>query len=112
MADFAWEAWERLLQGNQIILDRPRGTSHPSYPDVVYPVDYGYVLDTPGDDGEELDVFVGSSDSGLTAVVVIHDAIKNERELKLLWNLSSEEVDAVARFVNRGAMTGEVIRRR
>jgi inorganic pyrophosphatase len=109
MTNFDWAAWENLLREQTIVLDRPRGTSHPSYADMIYPVDYGYVVDTVGDDGEEFDVFFGTSDTGLTAVLLTCDAMKNEQEIKLMWNLSEEEVNEVTQFVNRGAMTGTVV---
>lgn len=39
-------------------IDRPVGTVHPRYPDLVYPVNYGYIPNIPGGDSEELDVYL------------------------------------------------------
>ena len=39
-------------------IDRPVGSVHPKHPDLIYPVNYGYIPDVMGDDGEELDVYV------------------------------------------------------
>lgn len=41
-----------------IIIDRPMGSAHPKYPEVIYPVNYGYIPDVLGGDGEELDVYL------------------------------------------------------
>ena len=39
-------------------VDRPLGSRHPRYPDLRYPVNYGYVPGIPGGDGEEQDAYV------------------------------------------------------
>ncbi len=39
-------------------VDRPLGSAHPDFPDLIYPVNYGYADGIPGGDGEEQDVYV------------------------------------------------------
>lgn len=39
-------------------MDRPLGSRHPNHADMVYPVNYGYVPDVIGGDGEEQDAYV------------------------------------------------------
>ncbi|MCD7757977.1 MAG: inorganic pyrophosphatase [Clostridiales bacterium] len=39
-------------------IDRPLGSTHPNYPDLVYPVNYGYIPGLFAPDGEEQDVYV------------------------------------------------------
>lgn len=41
-----------------IKIDRPLGSIHPAHADIIYPVNYGYIPDVPGGDGEELDVYL------------------------------------------------------
>ena len=41
-----------------VIVDRPIGTCHPSYPDLIYPVNYGYVPGILAPDGEEQDAYI------------------------------------------------------
>ena len=41
-SDF-WNALDELVDNSEIIIDRPKGTSHPKYPNFVYQVDYGYL---------------------------------------------------------------------
>ena len=38
-------------------IDRPMGSKHPKW-NMIYPVNYGYVPNTVGGDGEELDCYV------------------------------------------------------
>ena len=42
----------------KVIVDRPLGSHHPNYEDLVYPVNYGYVEGTIAPDGEEQDAYI------------------------------------------------------
>lgn len=42
----------------RVIVDRPLGSSHPSFPDMCYPINYGFVEDTLAPDGEEQDAYI------------------------------------------------------
>ena len=46
-------------------VDRPLGSSHPKHPEMVYPVNYGYVDDVFTDDGMEQDVYLFGTDKPL-----------------------------------------------
>jgi inorganic pyrophosphatase len=39
-------------------IDRPIGSIHPKHSDIIYSINYGYIPDVLGGDGEELDVYV------------------------------------------------------
>ena len=39
-------------------IDRPIGTPHPKHPEIIYPINYGYIPNVFGGDGEELDVYI------------------------------------------------------
>jgi inorganic pyrophosphatase len=41
-----------------VTMDRPLGTCHPKHPDMVYPVNYGYVEGIPAPDGDWQDAYV------------------------------------------------------
>lgn len=41
-----------------VTVDRPLGSRHPRWPDIVYPVNYGYVEGVRGGDGEWQDAYV------------------------------------------------------
>lgn len=42
----------------RVTVDRPLGSYHPAYPDLYYPVNYGYVEGIFAGDGEEQDVYI------------------------------------------------------
>ena len=111
MEEDPWIGWEQIIAENKIVIDRPKGTAHPRFPEMIYPVDYGYLEQTIGGDGAEVDIFVGSGDAGLVALLSTYDAVKEDRETKLLWNLTEEEIETVTNFLNRGTMTASLIRR-
>lgn len=39
-------------------VDRPLGTRHPNHPDLIYPVNYGYIPGIIAPDGEEQDAYI------------------------------------------------------
>ena len=41
-----------------VIIDRPLGSVHPKYPDLQYPINYGFVPGLFAPDGDEQDVYV------------------------------------------------------
>ena len=41
-----------------VTVDRAMGTYHPKYPDICYPINYGYIKGTIAPDGEEQDAYI------------------------------------------------------
>ncbi|WP_456425398.1 inorganic diphosphatase [Rhodocaloribacter sp.] len=111
---FDWAGWETLITRNGYTIDRPYGSAHPRFPDILYPIDYGYVNDTLGGDGEEVDLFVGSARNGLVALILTHDHRRGDRECKLIYDCTPEEVYLVNGFINydRSLMEGRLVMRR
>ena len=42
----------------QVTVDRPLGSCHPEHPDMIYPVNYGYIPGVIAPDGEEQDAYI------------------------------------------------------
>ena len=38
-----WKALDELVNSSEIVIDRPRGSAHPRFPNFIYKVDYGYL---------------------------------------------------------------------
>ena len=47
------------------VIDRPLGSHHPDYPDLIYPLNYGYVEGMIAADGDFQDVYVLGADKPL-----------------------------------------------
>ena len=111
-ADEFWIALDKLVAESEIIIDRPRGSSHPRYPDFVYPVDYGYLDNTTSPDGGGIDVWRGSEKSGITAVICIVDLKKRDSEIKILIGCNDKETQAIVDKTNdSNLMKGILVRR-
>lgn len=107
-----WEALDFLVDNSEIIIDRPKGTAHPKYPDFVYKVDYGYLKNTSSMDGAGIDVWVGSGDQKIDAIICIVDLMKRDSEIKILIGCTEEEKQIVYQTHNETQyMKGILIRR-
>ena len=91
-----WHAIDALVNNSEIIIDRPKETVHPKYPDFVYPVDYGYLKNTTSMDGVGIDIWVGSEkNKQVDALMCIVDLLKRDSEIKILIGCSKEEKDII-----------------
>ena len=107
-----WNALDELVNNSEIIIDRPKGTSHPKYPDFIYRVDYGYLKDTTSMDGAGIEVWVGSDEKKVDAIMCIVDLMKKDSEIKILIGCTEEEKEIVYETHNETPfMKGVLIRR-
>ena len=108
-----WELLDKLVENSEIVIDRPKGSAHPRYPDFVYKVDYGYLKDTNSMDKDGIDVWVGSdSERKIDAVICTVDLLKRDSEIKILIGCTEEEKDIVYECHNDSEfMKGIMIRR-
>ena len=111
--DAFWTAFETLIQDSQLVIDRPKGTAHPRYPDFIYPVDYGCLEQTASMDGGGIDVWLGSDPKKqFDAVMCIVDLMKRDSEIKLLIGCTEQEKELIWQIHNQTRfMKGILIRR-
>jgi inorganic pyrophosphatase len=94
-----WQSMTELIAANKIILDRPKGAAHPRYPELIYPLDYGYLENTSAGDGDGIDVWIGSLPKKmLTGILCTFDKLKHDAEIKLLVACSPEDVQTIQYF--------------
>lgn len=107
-----WNALDKLVNNSEIIIDRPKGTAHPKYPDFIYDLDYGYLNNTSSMDGSGIDVWVGSAEKKVNAVICTVDFMKRDSEIKILIGCTDEELKIVYETHNESEnMKGVLIRR-
>ncbi len=100
-----WNYLDRLVAEHRVVLDRPKGSAHPRYPTLIYPLDYGYLEDTTTVDGDGLDVWVGSlPERRLDALALTVDLHKRDAELKLLLGCTQAEKAIILNFLNGNSM--------
>lgn len=100
-----------------VIVDKPIGSHHPKYPDIIYLVNYGYVPNTISGDGEELDCYILGEYKPLKeykgkCIAVIHR--KNEEDDKLIITskdktFSNNEIKILTDFQEKNFQS-EIIR--
>ena len=107
-----WRALDELVSNSEIVIDRPKGSAHPRFLDFIYRVDYGYLKNTASMDGAGIDVWVGSDDQKVDAVMCIVDLMKRDSEIKILIGCTEEEKMEIYRTHNETQyMKGILIRR-
>lgn len=110
----SWTAWAQCIEDCGLTIDRPARSRHPEYPSIVYPLDYGFINDTVGADGEPVDVFVGTGTHGLVGGLLTTDHRQGDRELTFLVDCTPPEIYTAHGFVNydRALMEGVLVLRR
>ncbi len=105
--------WDRLdawvMQGT-IIVDRPRGSAHPRYPELIYPFDYGYLQESKSMDGGGIDVWLGSLGTRrVCGVISTLDTLKRDAEIKILVGCTWEDAEIIFQTHNSENQTGILI---
>lgn len=105
---YFWQKLDSLILSSNVVISQEKGTHHPKYLNMVYPVDYGFLEDT-----NEIKVFKGSEKrSVVDAVMVVADILKRDLDVKLLWGCTPEEEEQILRFINQtDYQKGMLIRR-
>lgn len=108
-----WKLLDELVNNSEIVIDRPKETAHPKFPNFIYKVDYGYLKDTASMDGDGIDVWVGSKEEkSVDAVICIVDMMKRDSEIKILIGCTDEETALVYETHNEtDSMKGILIQR-
>jgi inorganic pyrophosphatase len=96
-----WAAIDKLIKESEIVIDRPKGSAHPRYPESIYPLDYGYLKDTASMDGGGIDVWRGTDpEQRADAIMCTVDLIKRDSEIKILIGCTEEEKKLVYKATN------------
>lgn len=108
-----WKAVDTLVSSGKIVIDRPKGSTHPRFPNIKYEVDYGYIESTTSMDGGGIDVWIGSlAEKQVNAIICTVDLMKKDSEIKLLIGCTEQEINTVYAFHNDSEfMKGFLIKR-
>ncbi|HEX3026039.1 MAG TPA: inorganic pyrophosphatase [Clostridia bacterium] len=96
-----WNALDKIVSTSEIMIDRPKGTRHPKYTDLLYEVDYGYLRNTSSMDGGGIDIWRGTDkDQKIDAIMCIVDLFKRDSEIKILIGCTEEEKKKIYKLHN------------
>ena len=107
-----WDMIDKMISSNELVIDRPKGSKHPTWK-WVYEIDYGYLKGTTSADGEGIDVYVGSNkNKTATAIICIVDEIQQDSEIKILIDCNEDEINYAYSIHNKfDSIKGILIRR-
>lgn len=75
-----------------VTVDRAMGTYHPEYPDMYYPVNYGYIKGIIAPDGEEQDAYILGVDHPVkTFTGKIIAIIRRNDDIEEKWVVAPEK---------------------
>ncbi|MDF2686937.1 MAG: Inorganic pyrophosphatase [Clostridia bacterium] len=78
--------WKILGKVVTVTVDRPLGSKHPRYPDIVFPINYGYVKDIKAKDNELQDAYVIGTKKPINRFTgKIIAIIKRENDIDEKW---------------------------
>ncbi len=111
MKDIAYQRKLQALLGKEVegSINRPLGSRHPKYHEMVYPINYGYIDGFMAPDGMEQDVYVIGTDKPIhrfkgTVIAIIEreDDIEDKLVVSLNGNdYSAEEIEKLINFQER-----------
>jgi coenzyme F420-0:L-glutamate ligase / coenzyme F420-1:gamma-L-glutamate ligase len=107
-----WGYVDQLVNEHPAIVDRAKGSSHPRHPDLIYPLDYGYLEGTSSMDGDGIDLWIGSG--GIQkpqAILLTIDLGKKDLEIKLILGCTEDEIQSILDFLNGNSMRAMLIKR-
>ena len=85
------------------MVDRPKGSTHPRLPSLIYPLDYGYLGGLRSGDGAGVDVWIGSlKRQVITGIICTVDAGKRDTEVKILLGCTRAEQRRILSLHNWG----------
>lgn len=110
---FFWQNLDTLYLSSACKIDRPKGTHHYKYANLVYPVDYGFLSDTMDSGQPPIDVYRGSrKTSQVDALVVSADILRKDCKAKLLIGCTEKEVQDILTFLNQTEFQKAILVRR
>jgi inorganic pyrophosphatase len=90
-------------------VDRPKKSSHPKYPETIYPINYGFIPHTMSGDGMEIDAYILGEEKSLKrfrgkVIAVIHR--KDDVEIKLVVakegsSYTKDEIERAVSFIEQ-----------
>jgi len=108
-----WNFLDQLIASCAIEIERPAGSLHPRHPEILYPLNYGFLRGTSASDGAEIDLFRGSAPEPiLSALLLTIDLDKRDSEIKLLLGCTPQEEQIALHFLNQGNMRATLLPRK
>lgn len=107
-----WLSLDKLVSSHKLVIDRPKDSSHPEFPDSIYPLNYGYLEGTISGDGQGIDVWRGSlKDNYVNAIINTVDTRTKIMEIKLLVGCTDKETEIIVNYHNSYSQNAILLKR-
>lgn len=107
-----WSYLDRVVSEADLIIDRPQGASDSRYPDLVYPLDCGFLEKPASMDVGRIDFFRGTEEAGnLDALVLTFEPDKHAFGIRLLLGCLESEIQQVMDFLYQCSLHAWLVRR-
>lgn len=91
-----------IVNCSKLVIDRPKGSPHPKYSEMIYPYDYGYLDGTCSMDSGGIDIWKGSLNSNsVVGIICTIDTLKKDSEIKILIDCTNNEINDILKFHNK-----------
>ncbi len=99
---FFWQKVETLLLSGNLKMEKKKGDVHSTFGNLIYPTDYGHLVDAKGAGEYGVSVYVGTGNHmEISALVVAVDILTKELDVKMLVGCNDDEIEDVLRFLNQ-----------
>ena len=110
---YFWQKLDTLYLSSDLIMDKPKGTAHHVYHNLIYPVDYGHLKSSNDDIDESIGLYRGSGTQRIiNTIVVCVDIRKKDIEVKLLMGCTPQEEETILTFLNQTDFQKTILVRR
>lgn len=110
---FFWQKLDTLIFSLEYKKVRSVGDVHPQYSNLVYPIEYGYLVDTDQEGAVVSKVFKGSlSSRKIESIIVGVDILQKGMDIKLMVGCTQEEEMTCLEFLNQTAFQKTILIRR
>lgn len=106
---YFWQKVDTLFLSGSVVLTKKKGERHDTFKNLIYPVDYGKIIDLEDD----ISVYLGSENRNqITGLIVAADILAKELDVKVLAGCNNDETDLILHFLNQTDFQKTVLIRR
>ncbi|MDO4467438.1 MAG: Inorganic pyrophosphatase [Bacillota bacterium] len=97
-----WQKLDTILLSSSIVLDFPKGSHHPIFTALTYPVDFAHLEDSfENNNNKKIHVYKGSDGQKVVGIVISADVLEKDCFVTVLVGCNEQERHDVLEFMNQ-----------
>ncbi len=110
---FFWQKIDSIYLSSKFNIAYEKGQAHINFPNLIYPVQYGYLSDLVDEKDLGIAVFKGSANTAkVESLIIAADILKKDIEPKIIVSCTEEEVENILHFLNQTDLQKSIIMKR